>query len=43
MKLYKNGTTQSLTQLNKMLQKENNSNESKEYINNLVERWFTGE
>lgn len=43
MKLFKNGTTQSLTQLNKILQKENNSNKSKEYINNLTERWFTGE
>ena len=43
-KLFKNDTTQSLIELNKILnQEENNSNKSNDYINNLTERWFTGE
>ena len=42
-KLFKKGTAQSLTKLNEILSKENNSNISNKYINNLTERWFTGE
>lgn len=43
IKLFKNNTTQSLLELDKILTQENNDNKSNDYINNLIERWFTGE
>ena len=42
IKLFKSNTTQSLLELDKRLNTETNSNVVTDYINNLVDRWFTG-
>ena len=43
IKLFKSNTTQSLLELNKILDSENNNDKTSKFINNLTERWYTNE
>ena len=42
-KLFKNDTTQSLIELNKILNQEENNSKIIDYINNIAKRWYTNE
>ena len=42
-KLFKNDTTQSLIELNKILNQEENNSKVIDYINNIAKRWYTNE
>lgn len=42
-KLYKNGTTQSLLELNSMLNEETNNDRTSKYISKLVREWASNE
>ena len=43
VELFKKKDTTSLKELNKMLDNEQENDKVTDYINNLTERWFTGE